>query len=37
MPGELWFYHLERTTLADALPELLEKTLEKGAPVDDPR
>ncbi|MEE2524782.1 DNA polymerase III subunit chi [Hyphobacterium sp. HN65] len=30
MPGELWFYHLERTTLADALPELLEKTLEKG-------
>lgn len=30
MPGELWFYHLERTTLADALPELLEKTLDKG-------
>jgi DNA polymerase-3 subunit chi len=30
MPGELWFYHLERTTLADALPELLEKTMEKG-------
>lgn len=30
MPGELWFYHLERTTLADALPELLEKTLAKG-------
>jgi DNA polymerase-3 subunit chi len=30
MAGELWFYHLERTTLADALPELLEKTLEKG-------
>lgn len=30
MSGELWFYHLERTTLADALPELLEKTLQKG-------
>lgn len=30
MPGELWFYHLERTTLADALPELLEKSLDKG-------
>lgn len=30
MPGELWFYHLERTTLADALPGLLEKTLAKG-------
>lgn len=30
MAGELWFYHLERTTLADALPELLEKTLAKG-------
>lgn len=30
MAGELWFYHLERTTLADALPELLEKTLQKG-------
>jgi len=41
MTGELWFYHLERTTLADALPELLEKTLAKGwralvrAPGDD--
>jgi len=41
MTGELWFYHLERTTLADALPELLEKTLAKGwralvrAPVED--
>lgn len=30
MPGEVWFYHLERTTLAEALPELLEKTMEKG-------
>lgn len=30
MSGELWFYHLERTTLADALPELLEKTIAKG-------
>src|SRR5690606_24018525 len=30
MAGELWFYHLERTTLGDALPELLDKTLAKG-------
>jgi DNA polymerase-3 subunit chi len=27
---EVWFYHLERTTLDQALPELLEKTLAKG-------
>ncbi len=27
---EIWFYHLERTSLDQALPELLEKTLAKG-------
>jgi DNA polymerase-3 subunit chi len=27
---EVWFYHLERTSLDQALPELLEKTLKKG-------
>ncbi len=27
---EVWFYHLERTGLDQALPELLEKTLQKG-------
>lgn len=27
---EVWFYHLERTPLDQALPELLEKTLAKG-------
>jgi DNA polymerase-3 subunit chi len=27
---EVWFYHLERTALDQALPELLEKTLAKG-------
>jgi DNA polymerase-3 subunit chi len=27
---EVWFYHLERTQLDQALPELLEKTLAKG-------
>jgi DNA polymerase-3 subunit chi len=27
---EVWFYHLERTGLEQALPELLEKTLQKG-------
>ena len=27
---EVWFYHLERTSLDRALPELLEKTLAKG-------
>src|SRR5579875_1616260 len=32
MPGacEVWFYHLERTPLDQALPELLEKTLQRG-------
>ncbi len=27
---EVWFYHLERTSLETALPELLEKTLERS-------
>jgi DNA polymerase-3 subunit chi len=27
---EVWFYHLERTALDQALPELLEKTLQRG-------
>ncbi len=27
---EVWFYHLERTSLDQALPELLEKTLARG-------
>jgi DNA polymerase-3 subunit chi len=27
---EVWFYHLERTQLDQALPELLEKTLARG-------
>lgn len=27
---EVWFYHLERTGLDQALPELLEKTLQRG-------
>jgi DNA polymerase III subunit chi len=27
---EAWFYHLERTSLDQALPELLEKTLARG-------
>jgi DNA polymerase-3 subunit chi len=27
---EVWFYHLERTALDQALPELLDKTLAKG-------
>ena len=27
---EVWFYHLERTALDQALPELLEKTIAKG-------
>ncbi len=28
--AEIWFYHLERTTIDQALPALLEKTLERG-------
>jgi len=27
---EIWFYHLERTGLDQVLPELLEKTLQRG-------
>lgn len=27
---EVWFYHLERTSLEQALPDLLEKTLQRG-------
>ena len=27
---EVWFYHLERTGLDQALPELLQKTLQRG-------
>jgi DNA polymerase-3 subunit chi len=27
---DVWFYHLERTSLDQALPELLEKTLARG-------
>jgi DNA polymerase-3 subunit chi len=27
---EVWFYHLERTGLDQVLPELLEKTLQRG-------
>lgn len=27
---EAWFYHLERTSLEQALPELLERTLQRG-------
>lgn len=30
MTCEVWFYHLERTPLERALPDLLEKTLSKG-------
>lgn len=29
-PCEVWFYHLERTSLDQALPDLLEKTLARG-------
>ena len=29
-PCEVWFYHLERTSLDQALPELLEKTVARG-------
>lgn len=28
--GEVWFYHLERSTLEQVLPELLERTLARG-------
>src|SRR5665213_2995830 len=30
MPCEVWFYHLERASLDQVLPELLEKTLARG-------
>ncbi len=30
MSGEVWFYHLERASLEEVLPELLEKTLARG-------
>jgi DNA polymerase-3 subunit chi len=29
-PCDVWFYHLERSSLDQALPELLEKTLARG-------
>ncbi len=29
-PCEVWFYHLERSGLDQVLPELLEKTLQRG-------
>jgi DNA polymerase-3 subunit chi len=29
-PCEVWFYHLERTSLEQVLPELLERTLKRG-------
>jgi DNA polymerase III subunit chi len=28
--GEIWFYHLERTSVEETLPPLLEKCLERG-------
>jgi DNA polymerase III subunit chi len=28
--GEIWFYHLERTSVEDTLPPLLEKCVERG-------
>lgn len=30
MSAEIWFYHLERSTLDQVLPELLDRTLQKG-------
>ena len=30
MGAEVWFYHLERSSLDQVLPELLEKTLARG-------
>lgn len=30
MDAEIWFYHLEQTSVDRALPELLEKTLARG-------
>lgn len=28
--GELWFYHLERSSVKEVLPELVEKTIARG-------
>lgn len=28
--GELWFYHLERSSVEEVLPELVEKTISRG-------
>lgn len=28
--GELWFYHLERSSVEEVLPELVEKTIARG-------
>lgn len=28
--GEIWFYHMERSSLEDVLPELLQRTLARG-------
>jgi len=28
--GEIWFYHLERSTLEQVLPALLDRTLQRG-------
>lgn len=30
MPCEVWFYHLERSGLDQVLPELLDRTLQRG-------
>jgi DNA polymerase-3 subunit chi len=30
MPCEVWFYHLERSALDQVLPDLLERTLQRG-------
>lgn len=30
LAGEVWFYHLERSRLEDVLPDLLERTLQRG-------
>lgn len=30
MSGDIWFYHLERSSLDEVLPELVEKTLARG-------
>lgn len=30
MPCDVWFYHLEQTSIEQALPDLLERTLARG-------